>query len=72
MAEPTVASHLVDALAGAGVRHIYGVVRDSLNSVTEAVRKHPEVDWIRVRHVDEDWQGRDVGAGRGGPLHLRS
>ena len=26
MAEPTVASHLVDALAGAGVRHIYGVL----------------------------------------------
>ncbi len=52
MAKPTVASHLVDALAGAGVKHIYGVVGDSLNSVTEAVRKHPEVDWIRVRHEE--------------------
>ncbi len=52
MAEPTVASHLVDALAGAGVKHIYGVVGDSLNSVTEAVRKHEEMDWIRVRHEE--------------------
>ncbi len=52
MAKPTVASHLVDALAGAGVKHIYGVVGDSLNSVTEAVRKHKEVDWIRVRHEE--------------------
>ena len=52
MAKPTVASHLVDALAGAGVKHIYGVVGDSLNSVTEAVRKHPEVDWISVRHEE--------------------
>ncbi len=52
MGKPSVASHLVDALAEAGVRHIYGVVGDSLNSVTEAVRKHPEISWIRVRHEE--------------------
>ncbi len=52
MAKPTVASHLVDALAGAGVKHIYGVVGDSLNSVNEDFRKHKEVDLIRVRHEE--------------------
>ncbi len=66
MAEPTVASHLVDALAGAGVRHIYRVVGDSLNSVTEAVRKHTEVDWIRVRHEETGAFGSArTGHGRG-------
>ena len=48
MAEPTVASHLVDTLADAGVRHIYGIVGDSLNSITEAVRRHSDIDWIHV------------------------
>ena len=52
MAVPTVASHLVDALASTGVRRIYGVVGDSLNSITEAVRIHPEIDWIAVRHEE--------------------
>ncbi len=52
MAGPTVATHIIDALAAAGVKRIYGVVGDSLNSVTEAVRRHPDVDWIRVRHEE--------------------
>jgi thiamine pyrophosphate-dependent acetolactate synthase large subunit-like protein len=33
----TVAAHIVDALADAGVRRIYGVVGDSLNSIVDAV-----------------------------------
>ncbi|MEE8278844.1 MAG: thiamine pyrophosphate-binding protein, partial [Thermoanaerobaculia bacterium] len=52
MAGPTVATYMIDALAAAGVKRIYGVVGDSLNSVTEAVRRHPDVDWIRVRHEE--------------------
>ena len=52
MAEPTVATHLVESLAAAGARHVYGVVGDSLNSVTEAVRKHPQMEWIGVRHEE--------------------
>ena len=46
MAVPTVATHMIDALAEAGVTSIYGVVGDSLNSLTEAVRKHPDINWI--------------------------
>ncbi len=52
MAAPTVATHIVDSLAAAGVRNLYGVVGDSLNAVTEAVRKHPEMRWIPVRHEE--------------------
>ncbi len=35
MAAPTVATHIVDSLAAAGVQRIYGVVGDSLNGLTE-------------------------------------
>ncbi len=52
MAVPTVATHMIGALAEAGVTSIYGVVGDSLNSLTEAVRKHPDIDWIGVRHEE--------------------
>ncbi len=52
MAIPTVATHMITALAEAGVTSIYGVVGDSLNSLTEAVRKHPDINWIGVRHEE--------------------
>ena len=52
MAIPTVATHMIAALAEAGVKSIYGVVGDSLNSLTEAVRKHPGINWIGVRHEE--------------------
>ena len=52
MAVPTVATHIVDSLAAAGVKRIYGVVGDSLNGLTEAVRKHKEMTWIPVRHEE--------------------
>src|SRR5206468_2835430 len=35
----TVAEHLVDDIAQAGVQRIYGVVGDSLNPVTDAIRR---------------------------------
>ncbi len=43
---------MIRALAEAGVTSIYGVVGDSLNSLTEAVRRHPDIDWIGVRHEE--------------------
>jgi pyruvate dehydrogenase (quinone) len=48
----TVATHLVDALADAGVRRIYGVVGDSLNSVVDAVHHNKKIEWIHVRHEE--------------------
>jgi pyruvate dehydrogenase (quinone) len=46
-----VAEHLVDALARAGVRQIYGVVGDSLNPVTDALRRSA-IKWVDVRHEE--------------------
>ncbi|TMZ51387.1 ubiquinone-dependent pyruvate dehydrogenase, partial [Klebsiella pneumoniae] len=52
MSMATVAEQLVDLLVQAGVRRIYGVVGDSLNPVTDAVRRSSEIEWVQVRHEE--------------------
>ncbi|EHY87907.1 pyruvate dehydrogenase [Saccharomonospora azurea] len=52
MANQTVAEQLVDMLVQAGVERIYGVVGDSLNPVTDAVRRSPKIEWVQVRHEE--------------------
>jgi pyruvate dehydrogenase (quinone) len=47
-----VAEHLVDVLAKAGVGRIYGVVGDSLNPVTDAIRRRGTLQWVDVRHEE--------------------
>jgi pyruvate dehydrogenase (quinone) len=39
-------------LHSVGVRHIYGVVGDSLNGVTESLRRRGDIDWIHTRHEE--------------------
>ncbi len=48
----TVADQFVETLAAAGVKRIYGIVGDSLNGLTDAVRRHGRIDWIHVRHEE--------------------
>ena len=47
-----VADLLVHTLAEVGVKRIYGVVGDSLNGVTEALRIHGGIQWIGTRHEE--------------------
>jgi pyruvate dehydrogenase (quinone) len=51
MAE-TLAERLVQTLVDAGVRRVYGIVGDSLNPVTDTIRKTGTIDWIHVRHEE--------------------
>jgi len=51
----TVADQLVETLA-ARVRRIYGGVGDSLNGITDAIRRHGKIEWLHVRH-DRGLQG---------------
>jgi pyruvate dehydrogenase (quinone) len=48
----TVADQMVDSLAAAGVKRIYGIVGDSLNGLTDALRRHGGIDWLHVRHEE--------------------
>jgi pyruvate dehydrogenase (quinone) len=48
----TVADQFVETLAAAGVRRIYGIVGDSLNGITDAIRRRGGMEWIHVRHEE--------------------
>ncbi len=48
----TVADQFADTLAAAGVKRIYGIVGDSLNGITDAIRRQNKIEWIHVRHEE--------------------
>ncbi|GAA4064259.1 pyruvate dehydrogenase [Actinomadura miaoliensis] len=52
MARQSVAQQFVDILVQAGVKRLYGVVGDSLNPVTDAVRRNGAIEWVQVRHEE--------------------
>ena len=47
-----VADQFVETLFAAGVKRIYGIVGDSLNGLTDAVRRHGKIEWVHVRHEE--------------------
>src|SRR6201987_3071167 len=47
-----VADLLVEVLADAGTRRIYGVSGDSLNGITDSIRERQDIQWIHVRHEE--------------------
>ena len=48
----TVAEQFVEILVAAGVKRIYGIVGDSLNGLTDAIRRQGKIEWIHVRHEE--------------------
>jgi pyruvate dehydrogenase (quinone) len=48
----TVADDLIDTLVSAGVQRIFGIVGDSLNPVTDALRRSNKIRWVDVRHEE--------------------
>src|SRR5215475_6199402 len=52
MAIKNVADLFVATLEQAGVKRIYGIVGDSLNGLTEALRSHGKIEWVHVRHEE--------------------
>ena len=48
----TAAQYLAETLEAAGVKRIYGVVGDSLNGLTDALRRRKTIEWIHVRHEE--------------------
>jgi pyruvate dehydrogenase (quinone) len=52
MAKKNVADVLVDTLVARGVERIYGVAGDSLNGITDSIRRHAHMRWTHVRHEE--------------------
>src|SRR4029077_10897860 len=48
----TVADQMVEVLAAAGVKRVYGVVGDSLNGFTDAIRRRGGIEWLHLRHEE--------------------
>ncbi|MFK4724663.1 pyruvate dehydrogenase (quinone) [Bradyrhizobium niftali] len=48
----TVADQFAEVLANAGVKRIYGVVGDSLNGLTDSIRRQGKIEWVHVRHEE--------------------
>jgi thiamine pyrophosphate-dependent acetolactate synthase large subunit-like protein len=48
----TVADQFAETLAAAGVKRIYGIVGDSLNGLTDAIRRPGKIEWVHVRHEE--------------------
>ena len=48
----TVADQFAETLVMAGVKRIYGIVGDSLNGLTDAIRRQGKIEWLHVRHEE--------------------
>ncbi len=52
MPKTLIADLFVETLELAGVERIYGVVGDSLNGLTEALRRRGTIEWVHVRNEE--------------------
>jgi len=48
----TVADQFAETLAAIGVKRIYGIVGDSLNGITDSIRRQGKIEWLHVRHEE--------------------
>jgi pyruvate dehydrogenase (quinone) len=48
----TVADQFVATLGAAGVKRVYGIAGDSLNALTDSIRRSKQIDWMHVRHEE--------------------
>src|SRR5690349_500850 len=48
----TVADQFAETLVAAGVKRIYGIVGDSLNGLTDSIRRQGKIEWLHVRHEE--------------------
>src|SRR6478752_7373324 len=66
----TTSEYLVEALEKTGVKRVYGVVGDSLNGVSDALRRRKSIDWIHMRHEEAAAFAAGAEAHLPGNLHL--
>src|ERR1700747_2638490 len=47
-----VATVFVETMVNAGVQRVYGVAGDSLNGLTDTIRKTDGIEWLHMRHEE--------------------
>ena len=50
--QKTVSDQVVEMLAAAGVRRIYGMAGDALHPLMEALQRDSRIRWVHVRHEE--------------------
>jgi len=65
---PTFADHVIASLKTSGVHRLYGLPGDSLNGLTDAIRRDDDVDWVHVRHEESAALAAAAEAGLTGEL----
>src|SRR5438067_3154321 len=48
----TVADQFAETLAAAGVKRIYGIIRENLHGRTDAIRRQGKIESVHVRHEE--------------------
>src|SRR5215831_13838192 len=48
----TGADLVIETLQAAGIKRIYGVAGDSLNGITDSLRRAKTIDWVHMRHEE--------------------
>jgi pyruvate dehydrogenase (quinone) len=48
----TVSDLLIRTLAAAGIDKVYGVSGDSLNGITDSMRRQDQIQWVHMRHEE--------------------
>ena len=48
----TIADLLVQTLANAGIKRVWGVTGDSLNGINDSLRRFKRIEWVPVRHEE--------------------
>ncbi|MFB7504755.1 MULTISPECIES: ubiquinone-dependent pyruvate dehydrogenase [Streptomyces] len=66
----TFADHVIASLKASGVRRLYGLPGDSLNGLTDAIRREDDVDWVHVRHEESAALAAAAEAGLTGELNV--
>ncbi|WP_331737526.1 ubiquinone-dependent pyruvate dehydrogenase [Streptomyces sp. NBC_00019] len=67
---PTFADHVIASLKASGVRRLYGLPGDSLNGLTDSIRRDDGVDWVHVRHEESAAFAAAAEAGLTGELNV--
>ncbi|NHW59214.1 ubiquinone-dependent pyruvate dehydrogenase, partial [Escherichia coli] len=52
MSKQTVATYIAKVLHNAGVKRIWGVTGDSLNGLSDSLRKMGTIEWMGTRHEE--------------------
>ena len=48
----TVSTAILDVLASAGAKHVFGIPGDAINDLVDAMRTHDQLEFVTVRHEE--------------------